>query len=102
MNETTSNFKYFDIICALFVAVLIISEVAATKLFSFGHFILPGAVIIFPVSYIFGDVLTEVYGYKKARRAIWLGFVSIVLMSLVFWAIEYLPAAPNWPNQGAY
>lgn len=106
MNDQTTPqsgaAKYFDVICSLFVAVLIISEVGAVKIFALGPLRLPGAIILFPVAYIFGDILTEVYGYKKARRAIWLGFVSIVLMALVLTAIQYLPAAPEWPNQAAY
>ena len=63
------SYKYFDVICALFVAVLIISEVSATKIFAWGSLRLPGAIILFPIAYIFGDILTEVYGYAKARRA---------------------------------
>jgi queuosine precursor transporter len=101
-NESGGSYKYFDVICALFVAVLIISEIGATKIFAWGNFRFPGAVIVFPIAYIFGDILTEVYGYAKARRAIWIGFASLVLMALVLLIIQYLPAAPEWPNQKAY
>jgi len=89
------NFKYFDIILGLFVAVLLISNVASAKIVEFGPFTFDGGTILFPLAYIFGDILTEVYGFKKSRRVIWIGFGSALLMSLVFIVIGQLPAAAD-------
>jgi uncharacterized integral membrane protein (TIGR00697 family) len=96
------NFKYYDIIAGLFVAVLIISNIASAKVASVAGFNFDGGTILFPISYIFGDILTEVYGYKKSRRIIWLGFACLVMMALTLAVVQYLPAAKDWPNQGAY
>lgn len=92
----------FTVISTLFVAVLIISNLASTKVVSVWGMVFDGGTILFPLSYIFGDILTEVYGYARARLIIWLGFLSLVLMSLTFLAIQYLPAASDWTNQAAY
>ncbi|HKP05452.1 MAG TPA: queuosine precursor transporter [Chthoniobacterales bacterium] len=96
------TFKLYDVVSMLFVAVYLISQVASAKLFSFGPFQFPGAIIIFPFSYIFGDILTEVYGYARTRRTIWIGFFSAVLMAVTFWVVEKLPPAAGWLNQEAY
>jgi len=94
--------RFYDIISGLFIAVFLISEIGAVKIISFGSFQLPGATVIFPIAYIFGDILTEVYGYARARRTIWTGFVSAILMSLTFFVIQRLPSSPNWHNQQAF
>jgi len=96
------NFKYFDIIMALFVAVLLISNLASTKILTLGLFTFDGGTLLFPLSYIFGDILTEVYGYQRARKVIWTGFGAALLMSLVLWIVQILPPAADWPNQQAY
>ena len=101
MAEKT-NLKYFSIISSMFVAVLLISNTIASKLFFIGPFIFTGAIIIFPLSYIFGDVLTEVYGYTRSRKIIWTGFICLIFMSLVYWLVGLLPPAPGWNNQDAY
>lgn len=94
--------RYFDIVSCMFVAVYLISQVASAKLFAVGAFTFPGAIVIFPIAYIFGDILTEVYGYARTRRVIWIGFIAAVLMSLVLLVIQYLPPAPDWPFQKSY
>ncbi|MBS3127647.1 queuosine precursor transporter [Candidatus Woesearchaeota archaeon] len=94
--------KYFDLILALFVAVLLISNIASTKITSFWNFTLDAGTILFPLSYIFGDILTEVYGYRKSRRVIWIGFFCALLMSVIFMIVQYLPVAEGWENQAAY
>lgn len=94
--------RYFEIILGLFVAVLLISNIASTKITQIWKFTFDGGTIIFPLSYIFGDILTEVYGYKKARKAIWVGFFSAFLMSLVLWLIGVLKPAEGWDLQNAY
>jgi len=96
------NFKYFDIILGLFVAVLLISNIASTKILDLGPFSFDGGTLLFPLAYIFGDILTEVYGYKKSRRVIWLGFFSAALMSAVLMIVGALPSAEGWENQDAY
>lgn len=101
-SENLLNFKYFDVIMALFVAVLLISNLASTKILSLGVFTFDGGTLLFPLSYVFGDILTEVYGYQRARKVIWTGFGAAILMSLVLWIVQILPAAPDWPNQIAY
>jgi uncharacterized integral membrane protein (TIGR00697 family) len=97
------TYKYFDLIMALFVAVLIISNVASSaKIVDWGIslFHLPLAfdagTLLFPVSYIFGDILTEVYGYRRSRRVIWTGFFSLVLAALSFHIISILPGETTW------
>lgn len=87
---------------ALFVAVLLISNLASTKILSLGVFTFDGGTLLFPLSYIFGDILTEVYGYQRARKVIWTGFGAAILMSLVLWVVQILPPAPDWHNQQAF
>lgn len=96
------SFKYLDVITAFFVAVLLISNVASSKITQIGPLSLDGGTLIFPLTYIFGDILTEVYGFKKARKVIWLGVFANLLMAATFMVVGLLPSAPDWPNQGAY
>ena len=96
------TFHYFDVLVALFVAVLLISNIASTKIVSLWKFTFDAGTLLFPLSYIFGDILTEVYGYRRSRRVIWLGFFSAFLMSMVLILVGWLPAAPGWEHQSAY
>jgi len=96
------NYKYLSIISVFFVSVLLISNVASTKIVDLKWFTFDGGTLLFPLSYIFGDILTEVYGYKQSRRVIWLGFFMALLMSLIFIIVGKLPSAPGWNNQNAY
>lgn len=96
------KYRYLDIVTGLFVAVLLISNVAATKIISLGPFSFDGGTILFPLSYIFGDILTEVYGYQRSRRVIWTGLVANLLMAGFFALIGWLPADPEWTHQAAY
>lgn len=97
-----SRYKFFDIILGLFVAVLLISNIVSTKIVDIGWFSFDGGTLLFPLAYIFGDILTEVYGYRAARRVIWTGFVSALLMSVTIMIIGWLPAATDWTHQAAY
>ena len=101
-TEHRQPYRYFEIITGLFVAVVLISNVASTKILLLGPFTFDGGTILFPLSYIFGDILTEVYGFKASRRVIWTGFGSALLMSLVFIVVGALPSAEGWNNQEAY
>ncbi|MDI7276895.1 MAG: queuosine precursor transporter [Anaerolineae bacterium] len=94
--------RYFDLVMAVFVAVLLISNVASTKLLLFGPFTFDGGTLLFPISYIFGDILVEVYGYARARRVIWTGFLLLFLGAGVFALVGTLPSAPGWDGQEAY
>jgi len=92
----------FVVIASIFVTCLITANIIAVKIISVGSFLLPAAVIIFPVSYIFGDVLTEVYGYRQARKIIWLGFSCNLVFVFFAWLGQVLPAASFWGDQEAY
>ena len=105
------RYRYYDIIMALFVAVLITSNVASSAkivdlgltLFGFWgipavHLAFDGGTILFPISYIFGDVLTEVYGYRSSRRVIWVGFIALSLASLLFFVLKRLPGDAIWES----
>ncbi len=94
--------RYLIYIAVAFVAVLMISNTTAGKLIEVGPLAVSAALIIFPLSYILGDVLTEVYGYRAARKVVWSGFAALALMSLAYWIIQILPGAAFWENQGAY
>lgn len=103
---TTPNrvraYRYYDVVMALFVAVLLISNVASSKILLLGPFTLDGGTILFPLSYIFGDVLTEVYGYVGSRKVIWIGFLCTALLAVVLVIVGVLPPAPGWTGQEAY
>ena len=96
------SYKYLDYITGIFVAVLLISNTASVKILNLGWFAFDGGTILFPLAYIFGDILTEVYGYRRSRRVIWTGFFSIILMAVVYAIVGYLPAAKGWGMQDAY
>ncbi len=100
--ELPRNFKYYDLITAIFVAVLLITQTTAGKIASFGPLALSAGILLFPVSYIFGDVLTEVYGFKRSRRVIWIGFLCSVLMAVVYGIVSILPPAPGFEHNQAY
>ncbi len=96
------EFKHLTAIAVIFVSVLLISNVASSKILALGPFEFDGGTILFPLSYIFGDILTEVYGYKRTRKIIWLGLGMAILMALVFMAVAALPPAGGWDGQEAY
>jgi uncharacterized integral membrane protein (TIGR00697 family) len=90
------------ILAALFVTCFITANVISVKMISLGPFIVFAGVFIFPLSYIVGDVLTEVYGYRTARRVIWLGFACNLIFVIFAWVGQLLPSPPDWELQGAY
>ena len=95
-------YKHLDTITGSFVAVLLISNIASSKILDFGWFTFDGGTLLFPLSYIFGDILTEVYGYARSRKVIWLGFASAALMSATLAIVGSLPPARGWHHQQAY
>jgi uncharacterized integral membrane protein (TIGR00697 family) len=106
------NFRYYDLIMALFVTVLIVSNIASSaKIIDWGVSILglplafDGGTILFPISYIFGDVLTEVYGFKRSRRVIWTGFSCLAFSAVILWLVRIMPGEATWQaatGQAAY
>src|SRR5436305_257895 len=102
------RFRYFDFVMVAFVVVLLLSNVIGAEKRSFVD--LPGigpwpfgaGILFFPISYVIDDVLTEVYGYARARRAIWAGFAALAFMALMEWTVVHLPVAPGWTGQAAY
>jgi queuosine precursor transporter len=103
MVQHGSRFSsFFVAVVALFVTCLVISNVIAVKLAMVQGLVLPAGIIIFPVSYLLADVLTEVYGYRAARRVLWLGFFCNLLAVAAIWIGGLLPAAPFWGGQAAY
>jgi uncharacterized integral membrane protein (TIGR00697 family) len=90
------------VIVAVFITCLITANITAVKLVGILGLVVPAAIIIFPISYIAGDVLTEVYGYRQARLVIWLGFLCNLVTVIAIWLGQMLPAAPFWDGQPAY
>jgi queuosine precursor transporter len=101
-KETAVYSFPFVLVAAFFTTCLITSNIIAAKIITVFGLVLPAGVIIFPLSYIFGDVLTEVYGYGRARQVIWLAFSCNLVAVAAIWAGEMLPPAPFWRGQGAY
>lgn len=97
------SYKYFDLIMAAFVCILLCSNlIGASKVAHVGGFTFGAGVLFFPISYIFGDVLTEVYGYARARRVVWAGFVAMIFASFMSWIVLALPPAEGWTAQPAF
>lgn len=96
------QFRYYDLLVHVFVVLLLISNLVGQKITKIGPVTVGGAQLLFPLTYIFGDVFTEVYGYAGSRRAIWIGFFASALLSLMCIFMVWLPPAPGWPNQEAY
>ncbi len=95
--------RYYDFVMAAFVAVLLLSNIiGAAKLSQVEGFVFGAGILFFPISYVLGDVLTEVYGYARARRVIWAGFVGLLFMAFMSWAVVSMPPAPGWGGQAAY
>jgi len=102
MPQVARRYKYLDVLTTVFVVVLLVSNLVAQKICMIGPFAVSGAVLLFPITYIFGDVFTEVYGFSSSRRAIWLGFFGTALLYLMGAAVIALPGAPDWKNQQAF
>jgi queuosine precursor transporter len=98
-----SVYRYYDFVMAGFVTVLLCSNlIGVGKVCQIGGYSVGAGVFFFPVSYIFGDILTEVYGYARTRRVIWAGFAALLFATLMSQAVIALPPAPDWPHQAAY
>jgi uncharacterized integral membrane protein (TIGR00697 family) len=96
------RFRYLDLLTIGFVVVLLISNLVGPKICRFGPFRVSGAELLFPITYICGDIFTEVYGYSASRRAVWMGFFAMALLSVMGEIAVALPAAPDWHDQAAF
>src|SRR3954451_7458947 len=96
------RYKYLNSFITFFVVVLLISNLVAPKFFAIGPMRISAAQILFPITYIFGDVFTEVYGYSASRRAIWYGFFSAFLMVVITYIAVVIPPAPEFRDEAAY
>ncbi len=97
-----TTYKYFTFLSVLFVTVLLVSNIVSTKITDLGWFVFDAGTLLFPIVYILGDVFTEVYGFKKSRSVIWMGFFATLLMAIVLIVVGKLPPASDWGNQAAY
>ncbi|MGB8857164.1 MAG: queuosine precursor transporter [Burkholderiales bacterium] len=108
MTPPRRSYKYYDLVMAAFVVVLLCSNLigpakgAQLDLPIIGVITFGAGVLFFPISYVFGDILTEVYGYARSRRVIWTGFAALLFASFMAWVVVSLPPAPWWKNQQAY
>lgn len=103
MTADQKTFRYYDLFMAAFVAVLLCSNIIGpAKVASLWGFTFGAGVLFFPISYVFGDVLTEVYGYARARKVVWAGFAALGFASFMAWIIVGLPPADGWDGQDAY
>ena len=101
--DTRHQFRSFDVVMAAFVSILLLSNViGAAKVSSLGGWEFGAGILFFPLGYVIGDVLTEVYGYARARRCIWVGFSALLFMAFMSWVVVSLPPAPGWTGQAAY
>ena len=97
------QFRYFDFVMAAFVSVLLLSNlIGAAKLSTVQGFTFGAGILFFPLGYVIGDVLTEVYGYARARRCVWTGFAAMLFMAVMAYVVVHLPPADGWPDQKAY
>ena len=96
MQEARPSYRWYPFVTAVFITTLIVSNIIAVKIVHIAGLFLPAAVILFPIAYIFGDILTEVYGYGRARQVIWTGFFCNLLAVIAIWIAGRLPAAPFW------
>jgi uncharacterized integral membrane protein (TIGR00697 family) len=103
MASNVKKFKYYDLIMAAFVTVLLCSNViGAEKVVRLWGFTFGAGILFFPISYFFNDILTEVYGYARSRKVVWAGFSALIFASIMAMVVVALPAAPGWVHQDAY
>jgi len=96
------GYRFFHVVAMLSVATLLISNTIAVKIFSIGDFSFPAGIIVFPIDYILGDILTEIYGYERNRSVIWVGFVALSIMVICYVTAVKLPPVPFWHDQAAF
>ncbi|MFM2414440.1 MAG: hypothetical protein RI911_133 [Candidatus Parcubacteria bacterium] len=102
MTAEANSYKLLLPIAMLFTVILLVSNTVAVKIVSVGPFMFDAATILFPLAYIFGDILTEVYGYKTSRKIIWYAILTQIVMAASYMAVQYMPSAEIWSDQKAY
>ncbi len=103
MSPQAKAYKYFDFLVAGFVASLLITGTVASKVFApLGGMVFNGGALFIPINYMLGAIMTEVYGYARSRRVIWMGFFAAAFMSFSYWLVGQIPPSPTWPLQPAY
>nr|ALS89614.1 putative ACR, YhhQ family COG1738 [uncultured bacterium] len=103
MQHTERQYRYYDFLMAAFVTVLLCANlIGAAKITTIGGFSFGSGVLFFPLSYLFGDILTEVYGYARSRRVVWAGFAALAFASFMCWVIVEMPPSPGFSGQAAY
>ncbi|MDP2089493.1 MAG: queuosine precursor transporter [Flavobacteriaceae bacterium] len=100
--EMPKGYRFFHIVAMLFVASLLIGNTVAVKVITFAGFAIPAGILCFPIAYIVNDVLTEVYGFQKAKSVIWWGFISLAFMTLVYFLATIIKPAPFWQDQSSF
>ncbi len=101
--KNARQYRYYELVMAAFVTVLLCANlIGAGKVANLFGFTFGAGIFFFPLSYLFGDILTEVYGYARARRVVWAGFTALIFASLMSYVVVALPPADHWPHQAAY
>ena len=96
------QYSLYDIFAVLFVTTLLVSNIVSVKIVSVGWLTFDAGTVLFPLAYIVGDIITEVYGYRRTRRLIYSGVAALMLMTLTFWVVQLLPADSSWTGQAAF
>jgi uncharacterized integral membrane protein (TIGR00697 family) len=102
LRDNPIGFRYFHLLSMAFVMSLLVSDTIAVKIITWAGFTLPAGIIVFPVAYIFGDVLTEVYGFERTRSVIWFGFICLAAMAIFYYVATLLPPAGFWTDQAPF
>ncbi len=97
-----TRFPLYEWLATAFIMILIVSNIASVKVVSFGNIVFDAGTILFPLSYVIGDIITEVYGFRRMRSLLIKGIVMLLVVSLTFWIVGILPATPDWKLQGDY
>jgi len=101
--QTGRQYRYYELVMAAFVTVLLCANlIGAGKVATLFGFTFGAGIFFFPMSYLFGDILTEVYGYARARRVVWAGFGALLFASLMSYVVVAMPPADSWPHQAAF
>ena len=99
---TKKTFIYYEVLVALLITTLIVSNIASVKLVQLGNLVFDAGTILFPLAYIIGDIITEIYGFRRMRRLLYIGLAMLALTTVVFAIVQVLPSPADWQNQAAY
>lgn len=102
MAPLAGKTRYLEMLAALFIMTLIVSNIASVKLVQIGSLVFDAGTILFPLAYILGDVITEIYGFRRMRRLLYIGVGTLIITMFILWVVQHLPAAADWGHQAAY